>query len=85
MNETVTTTAYPPVSSTLATPAKVVPLLQALSRAEDLVSALALRLDPIVSHSPTAENAQKMTTNTVTGRLHQLGDTLQYLLDNSEL
>lgn len=62
---------------------RVVPLLQAIGRAEDNVAALALRLDPITNHAPSDSTVP--TSTTVTGRLQQLGDTLQYLLDNIEL
>lgn len=63
---------------------RVIPLMQALNRVEDNVSAIALRLDPIVNHAPSTQtDAPK--SNTVTGRLQTLGDALQYLLDNLEL
>ena len=71
-------------NATTATPAKVVPLLQSLSRAEDLVSSLAIRLDPIVQHVPS-EAKDVPTSNTVTNRINSLGDALQYLLDHIEL
>lgn len=63
---------------------KVVPLLQALSRVEELSGALAMRIDPIVNHAPTPETPQDQS-RTVTQRLQSLGDSLQYLLDNIEL
>lgn len=73
------------ISSTAGvTPARVIPLLQTLNRAEELVSAIALRLDPITQHSP-AQDSLSPPSQTVTGRLQSLGDTLQYLLDNIEL
>lgn len=72
-------------TSTLnAAPQRVIPLLQALSRAEELAAALALRLDPITQHDQP-QNAQAPHAPTVTGRIHNVGDTLQYLLDNIEL
>lgn len=64
---------------------KIVPLLQALSEVEDKVSAIALRLDPIVNHSPSTAVDKAFPQTTVTGRLQTLGDTLQYLLDHIEL
>lgn len=72
------------IQNAVAQPARVVPLLQALSRTEDLVSALAMRLDPVTNHTPTEQQVNPPST-TVTGRINQLGDTLQYLLDNIEL
>ncbi len=77
----------PPSNTTIgtATPAqRVVPLLQSLSRTEELAAALALRLDPVTNHLPTSDN-KAINSPTVTGRINQLGDTLQYLLDNIEL
>lgn len=73
--------------SDLTTPKNVVPLLSALSRAEENASALAMRLDPITQHVPiaSADTGSGPAPMTVTSRLHQLGDTLQYLLDNIEL
>jgi len=74
------------VSLNGVTPQKVVPLLQALNRAEELTSAIALRLDPITNHALAApNNVPANTPMTVTGRINTLGDTLQYLLDNIEL
>jgi hypothetical protein len=68
-----------------ATPAqRVVPLLQAVNRAEELVAAIAMRLDPVTNHEQQSGTPQP-TSPTVTGRINQLGDTLQYLLDNIEL
>lgn len=64
---------------------RVVPLLQALSRLEDNVSAIAMRLDPVINHVPTDSNSSQLNSPSVTGRLNTLGDTLQYLLDNIEL
>ena len=63
---------------------KVVPLLQALGRIEELSQSLAMRLDPIVNHVPQ-QDASAPPTNTVTSRIHAVGDVLQYLLDNIEL
>lgn len=71
-------------NSTSTTAARVVPLLQSLSRLEDLTSAIAMRLDPITNHVPSQDKAAPPST-TVTGRVNQLGDVLQYLLDNIEL
>lgn len=68
----------------LAAPTRVVPLLQELSRLEETVSALAMRLDPITNHMPK-QDSNDVPQSTVTARLHSLGDTLQYLLDNIEL
>lgn len=68
-------------SAQLAT--KVVPLLSALSRGEELVAALATRLDPITNHIPQPD--KEPSGNTVTARVNQIGDVLQYLLDNIEL
>ena len=68
----------------LAAP-QVVPLLQQLNRVEEAMSALAMRLDPITNHTPTSENQSVAPSSSVTGRLTQLGDTLQYLLENIEL
>lgn len=65
-------------------PSKVVPLLSELARAEDLVSLLAMRLDPIVNHVPSDPKSDALRI-TVTARLNGLGDALQYLLDNIEL
>lgn len=63
-----------------------VPLLSALSRAEELCAALTMRLDPITQHVPLKEDASaNPMPMTVTRRLDHLGDTLQYLLDNIEL
>lgn len=73
----------PAILDTQTTAARVVPLLQSLSRLEEIVSALAVRLDPITNHSPTEE--KKLNSPSVTGRINQLGDMLQYLLDNIEL
>lgn len=66
--------------------AKVIPLLAAVCRVEELGAGLAMRLDPIIQHTiqqnvPTPETP----SHTVTARLHALGDQLQYLLDNIEL
>lgn len=72
------------LTASATTAQRVVPLLQALSRLEENVSALAMRLDPVTSHVPTQDSASPNSTS-VTGRLHTLGDTLQYLLDNIEL
>jgi hypothetical protein len=66
------------------TPQKVVPLLQSLNHAEELVSALTVRLDPITNHEPIPEEKQT-TSPTVTGRISGIGDVLQYLLDHIEL
>lgn len=66
-----------------ASPTKVVPLLQQLNRVEEFVSALTMRLDPVIQHEPQEDPAA--TTTTVTGRLAALGDVLQYLLDHIEL
>jgi hypothetical protein len=62
---------------------KVVPLLQALNRAEELASSLAMRLDPIVNHVQAQDKPP--VGPTVTSRIHAVGDVLQYLLDNIEL
>lgn len=69
------------------TPQKVIPLLLALSRIEDLVSLTAVRLDPITNHVPANDAGSGTLTSpsTVTGRINSLGDALQYLLDNIEL
>lgn len=73
------------ISSTTASPAqRVVPLLAELQRTEELAAALAMRLDPITNHAPQ-EGQKEPVTPTVTRRINQLGDTLQYLLDNIEL
>jgi hypothetical protein len=72
-------------SSTAQASQRVVPLLQSLSRTEELVAALAMRLDPVTNHTPTATDKAALNSPTVTGRINQLGDTLQYLLDNIEL
>ena len=66
------------------TPAKVIPLLEATRRVEELTSALAIRLDPITDHSPTTADVQA-PASTITSRLQSVGDSLQYLLDNIEL
>lgn len=71
------------VTST-AVSSKVVPLLQSLSRLEDLTGSITMRLDPITQHVPSSTK-DLPPSNTVTGRLDQLGDVLQYLLDNIEL
>lgn len=68
-----------------ATPNKVVPLLQSLSRIEVLAVDLTTRLDPIVQHQPTQDPTAPPATNTVTNRINQVGDVLQYLLDHIEL
>lgn len=79
----------PTLQQNVGTPAtsaqKIVPLLQALNRAEDNAAALALRLDPIVNHVPSPSAGDLPISPTVTNRLNSLGDTLQYLLDNIEL
>lgn len=87
MNETLgsiaqnTTTGF----STATTSAqRVVPLLASLQRTEELAASLAMRLDPVTNHAPRQDQANP-PTNTVTSRINQLGDTLQYLLDNIEL
>lgn len=75
-----------PKQSSLAsasTATKVVPLLQALNRAEELTGALAMRLDPITQHAPNDND--KPPASTVTSRIDRLGDTLQYLLEHIEL
>lgn len=66
--------------------AKIVPLLGQLQRLEELLPSLVMRLDPIIDHNsiPGSANATP-PSSTVTGRLEQLGDTLQYLLDHIEL
>jgi hypothetical protein len=64
--------------------AKVVPLLQSLNRVEESTAALALRLDPVVNHVPDVQK-DLPPVSTVTSRLNQIADTLQYLLDNLEL
>lgn len=66
-------------------PSKTIPLLQQLSRVEELVASFSLRLDPITNHEPMNDSIAKSTTNTVTGRLSSIGDSLQYLLDHMEL
>lgn len=63
---------------------RVVPLLQSLSRLEESVAALAMRLDPVTNHAPTLDSSAPSSPS-VTGRINALGDTLQYLLDNIEL
>lgn len=75
----------PTTASTSATPSKVVPLLAGLNRIEELTSSLAIRLDPIVVHGGSPDQSQPPVSNTVTTRIHQVGDALQYLLDNIEL
>lgn len=82
MNPTNITTANYPINT--ATPQRVIPLLQTLHEIEEVTSALAVRLDPITNHVPSQAPANP-TANTVTQRLHQVGDALQYLLDNIEL
>lgn len=72
-------------SSSTLTPAKVIPLLAATSRIEELLSAFAVRLDPIVQHAPTEPSTEKGPQTTVTSRLQSVGDSLQYLLDHIEL
>jgi hypothetical protein len=67
-----------------ATAQRVVPLLQALSRLEDNVSALAVRLDPVTNHVPQSDQ-NSLVSPSVTGRLQTLSVTLEYLLDNIEL
>lgn len=71
-------------NQTASSATKVVPLLQALNRAEELAGSLALRLDPITQHLPQ-DSDKSPYTQTVTGRLTALADTLQYLLENIEL
>lgn len=66
------------------TPAKVIPLLEATRRIEELASAMAVRLDPITFHSPSTQDVP-VPPSTVTSRLQSVGDSLQYLLDNIEL
>lgn len=63
---------------------KVVPLLQALGRLEEIAGAIAVRLDPITQHEPATDKAMQSPV-TVTGRINSVGDTLQYLLDHIEL
>lgn len=72
------------IAGSTATAQRVIPLLQAMARVEDLASALALRLDPIVQHAPK-EQDDRPISNTVTSRVNTVGDVLQYLLDNIEL
>lgn len=74
-----------PIATGSVAAQRVVPLLQALNRAEENVAALALRLDAITNHITTADSKTLGSPTTVTGRLNNLGDTLQYLLDNIEL
>ena len=62
---------------------RVVPLLQSLSRTEELLASLVMRLDPVTNHTPAQDTPPNSLT--VTGRVNSLGDTLQYLLDNIEL
>lgn len=78
------TTSNPPASSAAT---RVIPLLQALNRAEELAGALVLRLDPITVHETVAQSGPDRPSNntTVTNRINQVGDALQYLLDNIEL
>ncbi len=74
------------MSTTSSTPAqRVIPLLQSLSRLEELTAALSMRLDPITQHAGLAQDKANPPTNTVTSRINNVGDTLQYLLDNIEL
>ena len=67
------------------TPTKVVPLLQQLSRLEEITSSLSLRLDPITQHEPSTQGEEKQSPFTVTGRIQTVGDVLQYLLNHIEL
>jgi len=76
-------------NATLANPnitksERVIPLLQSLSRLEELTSAIVMRLDPITNHAPSSDS-DAPSSNTVTARINRLGDSLQYLLDNIEL
>ena len=72
--------------STTAAPAqRVIPLLQSLNRLEELAGAIAMRLDPITQHAGLAQDKVNPPATTVTGRINNVGDTLQYLLDNIEL
>lgn len=73
------------LAQTTASPQRVIPLLQAVSRLEENVAALAMRLDPITSHLAATADSASPPQSSVTGRLQQLGDALQYLLDNIEL
>ena len=68
-------------------PAKVVTLLDQLVRVEDLTSSLVIRLDPIIDRSNDSNSSPtpSPSSQTVTGRLSQLGDVLQYLLNRIEL
>lgn len=80
------------MDQTAAMPAKgqlsdrVIPLLQGLSRLEELTASMAMRLDPITVHASIASGSpDRPDSNTVTARINRLGDSLQYLLDNIEL
>lgn len=64
---------------------RVIPLLQGLSRLEELTASITMRLDPITNHTATVANNPEPMSNTVTARINRLGDSLQYLLDNIEL
>lgn len=72
-------------STTAPTPQRVIPLLQILHELEEITSALAVRLDPITNHVPSSADQNILAGTTVTQRLHQIGGSLQYLLDNIEL
>lgn len=85
MNETLTNIPVGSFTPSTVSAQRVVPLLQSLSRVEELVSALTMRLDPVTNHVPSADNKAALNSPTVTGRINGLGDTLQYLLDNIEL
>lgn len=69
-----------------ATAGRVIPLLEALNRAEETTSSMVMRLDPITNHVPHPESSLKDSPpQTVTARISALADALQYLLDNIEL
>jgi hypothetical protein len=61
----------------------VVPLLAQIQRLENLANELSMRLDPITVHDP--KDTDRAEPRTVTQRLAEVGNTLQYLLDHIEL
>lgn len=68
------------------TAGRVIPLLEALGRAEEMTASMTMRLDPITNHAPRPESSLKDSLpQTVTARISALADALQYLLDNIEL
>ena len=71
------------LTNTTIAASKESPLMSELKHVEDLVSSLVLRLEPVTNHMPSEDKAP--TSNTITGRLRQVADVVEYYLTHIEL